>query len=100
MGSFGLAQIGVIVPEFVDAARWVELGSQRIVEHAQRDFFPDGCHSERCPSSYMMVAYRDIHNVATIAHCDDLTAATQSMLNFFASIVALDGYLAAINDGS
>src|SRR6185312_14800361 len=68
MGSFGLLQIGASVPEFREANGWVELAARRLFEHAREDFFPDGCHSERCPSSYALVAWRDQTNLATILH--------------------------------
>ncbi len=66
MGSFGLAWIGAMLPEFSDADEWVRMGSERIEQHVDADFFPDGCHSERVPSSYMLVAYRDPRNLAAL----------------------------------
>ena len=59
MGSYGLVDMAVRLPEFRESGQWLEVGVTRLVEHVQRDFHEDGCHSERAPSSYMLIAYRD-----------------------------------------
>jgi hypothetical protein len=66
MGSYGLVDIAVRVPEFRESPQWREIGVQRLVEHMERDFFDDGCHSERAPSSYMGIAYRDPRNLMAL----------------------------------
>ena len=68
MGSYGLAYIGLMLPEFREASAWVKLAQDRLTAHVEADFFSDGCHSERVPSSYMLVAYRDPRNLAMLLH--------------------------------
>jgi hypothetical protein len=46
-GSWGLVYAGGLFPEFIEAADWVRVGTQRLLEHADTDFYDDGCHSER-----------------------------------------------------
>lgn len=66
MGSYGLVDIAVRLPEFRESEQWREVGITRLVEHVQRDFYEDGCHSERAPTSYMGIAYRDPRNLMTL----------------------------------
>jgi hypothetical protein len=108
MGSFGLVQIGLMVPEFKEASQWVPLGVDRLQKHAEKDFYADGCHSERVPSSYSLVAYRDSRNLVHLlnnskeyAHQGEpMRAMLGRMENWFAAILPPDGYLPGINDGS
>lgn len=102
MGSYGLAFIAVMLPEFVESPAWLSLALRRLHEHADRDFFPDGCHSERVPGSYSVVAYRDLRNLVTLLgdhpasrpFRDRLTTAAQ----WFRDILPPDQILPAIND--
>lgn len=64
MGSYALAELGLNFPEFKESVKWIAVGVHRMEEHLQRDFFADGCHSERCPSSYSTIVYRDPRNLA------------------------------------
>jgi hypothetical protein len=100
IGSCGLAMIGLLVPEFREAREWARLGIERLAEHAERDFFDDGCHSERCPSSYMLVAYRDIANAAKLSNDERLLQPLERMRGWFAQTLPPDRFLPAINDGS
>lgn len=45
----GLAAIGVMLPECKEAADWRQRGWHYLVEHMQRDVYPDGAHSEVTP---------------------------------------------------
>ena len=49
IGAHALVDIGRLCPEFRDAKDWVRVGVDWLIEHARRDFFPDGGHSERLP---------------------------------------------------
>jgi len=66
MGSYGLVDIAVRLPEFRESPQWLDVGVKRLVEHVQRDFYEDGCHSERAPTSYMGIAYRDPRNLMVL----------------------------------
>jgi hypothetical protein len=56
-GCRGLVEIAVRLPEFRDSSSWLRLGIQRLAEHMERDFYEDGCHSERVPTDYMAICY-------------------------------------------
>lgn len=49
IGCSSLLLLGYFFPEFTESTRWFKLGKQRLLEHCERDFYPDGCYSERCP---------------------------------------------------
>ncbi len=48
VGCQTLYGIGAAFPEFREAVRWRQRAEAIITEHAKRDFFSDGGHSERC----------------------------------------------------
>ena len=47
--SSGLATIGIMLPEFKEAADWRERGFHYLVEHMQKDVEADGSHWELPP---------------------------------------------------
>jgi len=108
MGSFGLAWIGTMLSEFSDAEKWVRMGTERLVAHVEKDFFPDGCHSERVPSSYMLVAYRDPRNLAALLNdrteyadlSKQIRPKLKRTLEWYFATLPPDGIIPAINDGS
>jgi hypothetical protein len=105
-GSYAVAQIGLTIPEFKQSAQWSALGARRLAEHLERDFFPDGCHSERVPSSYMLTAYRDPRNLAYMLEdrpqdarlTKRLRDPLQRTLNWYLYALPPDGFIPAIND--
>jgi hypothetical protein len=48
VGCQALYGIGAAFAEFREAAAWRRRGEEIIAEHAQKDFFADGGHGERC----------------------------------------------------
>lgn len=108
MGAYGLADIALTLPEFKEAPLWAQQGVERIREHAEQDFFADGCHSERCPASYMMIAYRDPRNLAQLLEGREdyaglsarLRAPLERTLNWYLYTLPPDGIIPGINDGS
>ncbi len=106
-GSFGLANIGLAVPEFTEAQAWVRTGARRIVEHAERDFFKDGGHSERCPSSYMFGVYYKLMRSARMLEgkpayarmVRSIDARLQQGAKFWMYLTTPEGHLSGINDG-
>jgi hypothetical protein len=107
-GCLGLIHIGLKVPEFAEAARWVALGVQRMREHAEKDFFADGCHSERVPTSYMLGVYGHIRETAELIGQHEeykekaagLCRGLVKTLEWWAYTTTPLGDLPAINDGS
>ncbi|MDE3256742.1 MAG: heparinase II/III family protein [Gemmatimonadota bacterium] len=107
MGTYALAELGLNFPEFEEAERWVSLGVHRMEEHLSKDFYEDGCHSERCPSSYSNVAYRDPRNLAHLLEMfgghDDRAAGLrpplERTLNHWMYLISPLGTQPAVNDG-
>ncbi len=107
MGSYALAELGINLPEMKEAERWVSLGVYRIEEHLQKDFYEDGCHSERCPSSYSTIVYRDPRNLAFLLERfgdnKDRAAALrpplERTLNHWMYLISPLGTQPAVNDG-
>ena len=107
MGSYGLVDIAIRLPEFREAPQWLETGVRRLVEHVQRDFYDDGCHSERAPTSYMSIAYRDPRNLMALLRAggveDDLVnefgTGLEKVLEWWMLATNPLGCLPALNDG-
>ncbi|MDE2998645.1 MAG: heparinase II/III family protein [Gemmatimonadota bacterium] len=107
MGSYALAELGINLPEFTEAERWVSQGVYRIDEHLRKDFYEDGCHSERCPSSYSNIVYRDPRNLAFLLERfggnEDRAAALrpplERTLNHWMYLISPLGTQPAVNDG-
>ena len=107
MGSYALAELGINLPEFKEAERWVSQGVYRIEEHLRKDFYEDGCHSERCPSSYSNIVYRDPRNLAFLLERfggnEDRAAALrpplERTLNHWMYLISPLGTQPAVNDG-
>jgi hypothetical protein len=53
--SSGLATIGIMLPEFKEAADWRERGFHYLVEHMQKDVEADGSHWELTPGYHTWV---------------------------------------------
>jgi hypothetical protein len=107
MGSYGLVDIAVRLPEFRESSQWLETGVQRLVEHVQRDFYDDGCHSERAPTSYMNIAYRDPRNLVVLLQAagvendlvNEFGAGLEKVLEWWMLATNPLGCLPALNDG-
>ena len=107
MGSYGLAEIGLNLPEFKESSRWVKMGVQRMQEHLRDDFYEDGCHSERCPSSYSTIVYRDPRNLSYLLErfegyadlAETLRPPLEKALNFWMYMISPLGTQPAVNDG-
>jgi len=105
-GSYMLVQLALVLPEFRESAHWRQIGLQRMMEHLERDFFPDGGHSERSPRNYTMATYLNYRNLAYLlaAYGADQESATRiraSMgrtLEWWKSMLTPTGEVPAIND--
>ncbi len=64
----GLTAIGIMLPEFREAPDWRERGFRYLVEHMQRDVYPDGAHHELTPGyhSWVMHKYIKAARLATL----------------------------------
>lgn len=108
MGSYGLVDVAVRLREFREASQWLDVGVRRLVEHVQQDFYDDGCHSERAPTSYMVIAYRDPRNLMALLRAAGVENALvqqfgtrlENVLQWWMLATNPRGGLPALNDGS
>ncbi len=107
MGAYALGLIALSVPEFRESVEWLRMAVDRLAWHLEKDFYPDGCHWERCPSSYMLTVFRDLRNLATLLERTEkhaelaarLAGPLERSLKFYHSIVPDDHVISALNDG-
>ena len=106
-GSSSLIGLAEAVPEFKQAKVWAQMGAQRLIEHAEVDFFKTGCHSERCPASYMFGVYSTLEKTSAYlkampAYAEAsgrIDASLERSAEFWMYMINPSGHLAGINDG-
>lgn len=54
----GLAAVGIMLPEFREAAQWRERAFEYLALHMEKDVYPDGAHSELTPGYHGWVLER------------------------------------------
>jgi hypothetical protein len=107
VGAASLYHLGVSFPEFSEAESWRQKGLEVLKEHAEKDFFEDGGHGERCWGyGYMSLgAMAEFYRVATRHKRLDPAADTywQSFLKrgyrWFAASTAPGNYQLNYGDG-
>ncbi|MEN6347602.1 MAG: heparinase II/III family protein [Armatimonadia bacterium] len=62
----GLAEIGIMLPEFKESAGWRDRAFKYLVEHMNQDVYPDGAHHEVTPGYHGWVMEQFLR-VATVA---------------------------------
>ncbi len=105
-GAYMLAQIALVFPEFRESASWLAIGLQRLTEHLERDFFPDGGHSERCPRNYSLATYLGFRNLAFLLKTysaaeplrREILASMGRTIDWWIAMIAPTGEVPAIND--
>ena len=105
-GSYMLAQLALVFPEFKESQEWLVVALQRMKEHLRQDFFEDGGHSERAPRNYTLatyLAYRNLYYLLTSYHVgDDLAADIRhrmgNTIDWWITMLAPTGEVPAIND--
>lgn len=105
-GSYMLAQIALVFPEFRESPQWLSMGLRRMSEHLEQDFFADGGHSERCPRNYTLATYVSFRNLAFLldkyhSHPDLSARIRASMgrtLEWWLTMITPQGESPAIND--
>lgn len=66
-GAAGLGEIGMLLPEFRESARWVRQSAEILSWQLREAVFDDGGEKERSPG-YHMVCLAALRRVAVIAH--------------------------------
>jgi hypothetical protein len=105
-GSYMLAELAMVFPEFKKAPEWLAIALQRMREHLHQDFFEDGGHSERAPRNYTLatyLSYRNLYYLLKAYHVgDDLAAEIQhqmgNTIDWWVTMLAPTGEVPAIND--
>ncbi|MEW6510141.1 MAG: alginate lyase family protein [Bacteroidota bacterium] len=105
-GSYMLTQIALVFPEFREAGEWLRMGLQRMSEHLESDFFPDGGHSERCPRNYTMATYLGFRNLAYLLEAygvrkdlsEKIRASMGRTIDWWLTMLTPTGEIPAIND--
>jgi hypothetical protein len=106
VGSYMLAQIAMVFPEFKESAEWLRIGLQRLEEHMEQDFFEDGGHSERAPRNYTLLTYLSYRNLYYLLRVykvrEDLEDRIQKSMgrtiDWWITMLAPTGEVPAIND--
>jgi hypothetical protein len=107
VGAASLYHIGVSFPEFSESESWRQKGLEVLKEHAEKDFFADGGHGERCWGyGYMSLgAMANFYRIATRHKALDASAEAywQAFLKrgyqWFAASTAPGGYTLNYGDG-
>ncbi|MDP2886718.1 MAG: alginate lyase family protein [Ignavibacteria bacterium] len=105
-GSYMLAQLAMVFPEFRESSLWLNLALQRLEEHLRQDFFEDGGHSERAPRNYTQatyLTYRNLYYLLSTYHVrEDLAQAIRqrmgNTIDWWITMLAPTGEIPAIND--
>ncbi len=108
VGAQSLYHIGAAFPEFRESESWRQKGIEVLKEHAEKDFFADGGHSERCWGyGYMSLgAMAEFYRIA-VRHSSLDPAAREYWISFlkrgyqwFAASTAPGMYQLNYGDGS
>jgi len=84
----------------------LRVGLQRLTEHLERDFYPDGGHSERCPRNYTLATYLNYRNIAYLLKVygvrsdvrDRIQSSMGRTIDWWTTMLAPTGEIPAIND--
>lgn len=102
--ALGLFYAGTLLPEFLDAAQWRELGAQILISESQRQISADGVHFEQstCYHRYTVEIYLHFlllaaqNGVTVPSHVDERL---RRMVDFLVAVRQPDGSIPAIGDG-
>jgi hypothetical protein len=100
--SSGLATIGIMLPEFKEAADWRKTGLDMLLEHMKRDVEDDGFHGELTPNYHRWVMMEFLHVVRL---CElngipvgDFRARHEKMFEVFLKLRRPDGTFPPVGD--
>lgn len=98
----GLAAIGIMLPEVREAAGWRERAFEYLVEHMQRDVYPDGAHHELTPGYHSWVMHKFV-KAARLAEINGyevpgLLDRHEKMFEFIMHLAKPDGRYPALGD--
>ncbi len=99
----GLIYLGILFPEFKDAARWKEVGLKRLWEEIERQIYPDGVSYE-ASTSYHRLVTEMLLSVASLCLINEIpipeviVARLRSMLDAILYYTQPDGMAPQIGD--
>jgi hypothetical protein len=103
MESNGLFTIGVLFPEFRDAAMWRKTGIDRLYGELEKQVYPDGMQIE-LSTGYHQVSLRNFYDPLKLARLNDIAvpdgylSRLERMFHFNVYLAAPDGRLPALGD--
>lgn len=104
--SRGLVELGIMFPEFKEAAAWRAEGFRRLSEEVDLQVLPDGVHVERTPGYHSMTlsCFMDplrlaLLNQVEFAGRDHFLAQIEKMYEFYLYGCGPDRRMAQIGDG-
>ena len=97
-----LATLGIMLPEFKEAAGWRATGLKYLVDHMQKDVEPDGAHWELTPGYHGWVLHEFL-KVSLLCHANGLDVPGlmdrhEKMFEFLLTLARPDGTVPAIGD--
>jgi hypothetical protein len=102
--SYGLLQIGVLLPEFKMARQWERMAVARLTKAVEEDVYPDGGYSEGS-TYYHRFAMRVLQEIDDfcqahgVALPEVMTSRLEGMYDFLLYVSRPDGAMPQINDG-
>ncbi|MDX2432581.1 MAG: alginate lyase family protein [Bacteroides sp.] len=104
MESNGLAHMGILFPEFREAADWKGEAMSRFEEQIRTQVLPDGMQEERAAGYHLVCTFcflqiLDLALKNGIKVSDTLLKGIESMVDFVAGIMKPHGYFPMLKDG-
>ena len=99
----GLAHIGVMFPEFEEAAHWRTVAYDRLMEELDRQVYPDGAQKE-LTTGYHQVARRNFYQAVQPARRNDVPVPEgymerlKGLYRYNLACISPDGFLPPLND--
>lgn len=102
VGVTGLFNLGVMFPEFKDAAAWREMGLKHLRMAIEKSVHPDGAQSELTPGyhSWMAMSFLDVQLLAKKNGLDlnDFSDRHEEMFDFLMQVTKPDHRYVALGD--
>jgi hypothetical protein len=104
MESNGLAHMGILFPEFKEAADWREEAMSRFEEQARMQVLPDGMHVERAAGYHLVCTFcllqiLDLAIRNNVRVSDTYMANAEKMIDFIMGIMKPHGHYPMLKDG-
>lgn len=100
-----LAMIGLLFPEFPEAAVWLEEGLETLWEQVRRQFYPDGVHIEQATQYHVLCTGELWELIRLLEHNDvpvpaDVLARWEAAVRFQAAVIKPDSSIPLFGDSA